>query len=91
MEKRGKLTKKYFMQLPEGRYLVSNCFLNIMQPVFEEYVCADGVRDDQWQRMMRSWCIRKDFVIIMMTKSEYEKWLSKINFNSDKNRKKVVH
>lgn len=90
MEQRGKLTKKYFMQIPEGRYLVSNCYLNMMQSVFEEYVCSPEKRNDQWQRIVEAGASQR-LCHHYDDKSEYKKRLSQINYNVSKNKRKTVH
>ena len=44
---RSKLTKKFFMELPDGLYMVSNVFHNPMQSIFAEEVVPPQLREDQ--------------------------------------------
>ena len=50
-----KLTKKFFLSLPTGVYLVSNCYemvsTDAYTPAFYEYVVASDQREAQWQRI----------------------------------------
>jgi hypothetical protein len=50
-----KLTKKFFMSLPEGVYVVSNCHDTLgpgrATPVFNEYVVQCEERSTQWDRI----------------------------------------
>ena len=48
----GKLTKKFFMGLPEKVFLVSNCYEDAIRPIFSEHVAAPGVpRQMQWEKI----------------------------------------
>ena len=54
---REKLTKKLLMQLPEGVYLVSNCYRSSNQklkPAFEEKVSPLSERNEQWKRIVEA-------------------------------------
>jgi hypothetical protein len=50
-----KLTKKFFMSLPAGVYVVSNCYDTLgpghATPVFNEYVAPQEERKSQWDRI----------------------------------------
>jgi hypothetical protein len=50
-----KLTKKFFMSLPTGVYVVSNCYDTLRPghatPVFNEYVLPEDERRSQWGRI----------------------------------------
>lgn len=52
---RVKLSKKVFMELPTGTYLVSNCYkpigLNRLAPAFTETVAPPAEREVQWRRI----------------------------------------
>ena len=52
---RTKLTKKFFIDLPEGVYIVSNCYKKVRRnkyvPLFEETVGSLKERDTQWERI----------------------------------------
>lgn len=53
--RRQKLTKRFFMSLPVGAYLVSNhCIVlksGCITPVFYEYVARREEREAQWNRV----------------------------------------
>ena len=55
MIERHKLTKKFFLGLPSGVYLVSNCYKkvapNISTPIFHEYTEQPTKRISQWERI----------------------------------------
>jgi hypothetical protein len=50
-----KLTKKFFMSLPSGVYVVSNCYDSLgpdrVTPAFNEYVVSQDERKSQWDRI----------------------------------------
>jgi len=46
-----KLTKKFFRELPEGYFLMSNVFSDFGVSCFFEKISSDATRDDQWQRI----------------------------------------
>ncbi len=51
---KGKLTKKKFMELPEGAYLASNCCHPNRSPIFAETVVSLEARVEQWKRIKKS-------------------------------------
>jgi len=50
-----KLTKKFFMNLPEGLYLVSNVYdtlgYSCATPIFNEYIVQRENRNAQWDKI----------------------------------------
>jgi hypothetical protein len=50
----GKLTKKYFMSLPEAVFLISNMMAKPDQSVFEEYILPQSQREEQWKRIVNA-------------------------------------
>ena len=50
-----KLTKKFFLELPTGVYLVSNCYemvsVDTYTPAFYDYVVASDQREIQWKQI----------------------------------------
>jgi len=52
---RTKLTKKFFIELPESVYVVSNCYKKVghnkIVPAFEESVESHEEREAQWGRI----------------------------------------
>jgi hypothetical protein len=85
-----KLTKKYLMSLPEGFYLVSNIFKNSMQSSFAEKVAPINLRKDQWNRIIEA-NVHQRLCHIFETEKEYQNWLSALNYNIGKNKKKIAH
>ena len=49
---RQKLTKRFFMSLPEGMYLSSNTYMYRGRPRFSEEVSPPSEREQQWQRIL---------------------------------------
>jgi hypothetical protein len=91
MHNRNKLTKKYLMSLPEGVYLVSNIYPNNpMQSRFAEKVTPPNLRKDQWDRIIKA-DVHQRLCDIFETEDEYKKWLTDLNYNISKNKKKVAH
>ena len=68
---REKLTKKIFMALPEGAYLVSNVLEYGHTPSFKEKVCAKDERLKQWQRIVKS-RVDQRLCLIFETKDDYK-------------------
>jgi len=50
--KRGKLSKKFLMDLKEGLYLVSNVYDSPYKPVYVEKVVPRKAREEQWKRIV---------------------------------------
>jgi hypothetical protein len=78
------------MSLPEGFYLVSNIFENPMQSIFAEKVTPLNLRKDQWNKIMEA-DVHQRLCHIFETEKEYQNWLSALNYNSSKNKKKIAH
>ena len=53
---REKLTKKFLFSLQTGLYISSNTLrrydVNIMGPIFHEYVAPENEREAQWKRIV---------------------------------------
>ncbi|MFA4918275.1 MAG: hypothetical protein WC581_03375 [Thermodesulfovibrionales bacterium] len=49
-----KLTKKFFLSLAKGVYLVSNAYVSLNKSVFAEYVEPLSTRNEQWKRIVES-------------------------------------
>jgi hypothetical protein len=47
-----KLSKKFFMGLEEGLFLVSNCTDEHCKPIFADEVCSLNIRAMQWQMIV---------------------------------------
>ena len=90
MYERHKLTRKYLMGLPEGLFLVSNLGLSPMQSSFAEKVVPLNLRKDQWNRIIEAG-VDQRLCHVFESEKEYTKWLSEVNYNIDKNKKKLMH
>jgi hypothetical protein len=51
---KDKLTKKFFMQLPEGLYLASNLYESTYESTFAEEIASLGEREQQWIRIVKA-------------------------------------
>lgn len=80
---RFKLTKKIFMQLPEGLFLVSNCFYNRGQSVFEEVIDPQPLRDQQWLKIVLSGASDRT-CIIFRDATNYQQWLTSFGLGESK-------
>lgn len=83
----AKLTKKFFMQLPEGFYLVSNLFKNQMQSLFEEEISPPAERDQHWKRIVQAGADQR-LCRVFQNKEDYVVWLTQANYDSSKGKKK---
>jgi hypothetical protein len=78
---RGRLTKKFFLQVPTGLYLVSNCS-TFDRPIFEEKILHNKNREDQWKRILKSEADQR-LCYIFKNKKDHENWL-KQHFRTEK-------
>jgi hypothetical protein len=82
---RGKLSKKFFMELDEGLYLVSNVGENPLKPIFAELMVPLNVREEQWKRI-RSKNVNNILCEVFPSKDIFEQYnLSR--FSNMKNKK----
>lgn len=51
---KGKLTKKFFMELPEGLYLASNLLKYPYRSSFAEKIASLDEREQQWRRIVNA-------------------------------------
>lgn len=49
---KGKLTKKFFIQLDEGTFIMSNIFDENRKPVYAEYISPLSEREAQWKHII---------------------------------------
>lgn len=87
---REKLTKKFFMQLPEGLYLASNVHYNRFQSVFEERIAVLDRREEQWKRIVSAGASQK-LGCVFKTKEDYEIWLGHAKYKPDTVKKLTLH
>lgn len=87
---RDKLTKKFFMQLPEGLYLVSNTHENRFQSKFAEEIAAFDQKRNQWKKIVAAG-VSQTLCYVFKTKKDYEIWLNQANYTPDKIKKLTLH
>ncbi|HOQ41981.1 MAG TPA: hypothetical protein PK178_07495 [Smithellaceae bacterium] len=87
---REKLTKKFYMQHPEGLYLVSNIHDNRFQSIFEEVITSLNQREEQWKRIVSAGASQK-LCCVFKTKENYDTWLGDAKYKPDKKRKMTLH
>jgi hypothetical protein len=73
----GKLTKKYFMSLPTGVYLVSNVGESPWEPSFAGYVAPVHVREKQWQQL-RDLRVDRRACHIFENRAAFDAWLERV-------------
>ena len=71
---RKKLTKKFFMELHEGSFLVSNVGYAIDKPVFAEKISPSSKRLAQWEKIVSVGADQR-LCKIYKTKMDHEAWL----------------
>ncbi len=74
---RVKLTKKYYMKLKEGVFLVSNLGLPT-QPFYFEYVKPFSERNKQWKQIALSGAAQRT-CSVFKDKKHWESWVSGLN------------
>ncbi len=87
---REKLTKKFFMRLPEGLYLASNIHDNRFQSKFEEVITSLDQREEQWKRIVSAGASQK-LCCVFKTKENYDIWLGDAKYKPDKIKKVTLH
>lgn len=70
----GKLTKKFYIGLPAGAFLVCSAGMSPLEPSFAEYVAIEIDRPLQWNRIRES---RADQIQcdVYQTKEDFEEYL----------------
>lgn len=73
-----KLIKKILLAMPEGAYLVSNCFQGLTTAsVFEEIVAPPEGREEQWKRVVAARAAGR-LCRVFVTQQEYQTWLQEV-------------
>jgi len=75
--KRGKLTKKFLMGLPDNVFLVSNIFPSRGISKYAEYVVPLSKRTQQWGKIKKA-SVDQRLCYIFKTKKEYAEWLKEL-------------
>ena len=72
---RGKLTKRFFMSLETGRYLVSNVYKLLeggrQVPSFRETVPPPEAREEQWSRIKSAYADGR-LCDVLVSEADYE-------------------
>ncbi len=72
-----KLTKKYFMELPEGVYLVSNVYEDKNTPAYADEVSPLFKREEQWKKIVTAYADQR-LCNVFMNRKDYLEWLKTI-------------
>jgi hypothetical protein len=72
---RAKLTKRFFLELPEGVFLVSNVFKDRMVPYFAEKISVIPDREKQWIKITELG-VEQRLCYIFKDRHHFEKWLN---------------
>lgn len=72
-----KLTKKYFMELPEGVYLVSNVYEDNNTPAYADEVPPLFKREEQWKKIVKAYADQR-LCNVFKTKKDYLGWFKTI-------------
>ena len=72
---RGKLTKKFLIELPTNSYLVSNVGYDKYTPMYENRVVAASKRENQWNEIKQA-SVNNRLCYAFRNKSDYKKWKS---------------
>ena len=81
--KRGKLTKKFLMGLPDNVFLVSNIFPTRYVSAFAEKITPLAKRIYQWQRIKEA-SVDQRLCYVFKTKKDFERWLKQPNYYLEK-------
>ena len=87
---REKLTKKFYMQLPEGLYLVTNIHDTRFQARFAEEIVGLDLRGNQWKEIVAAG-VSQTLCYVFKTKKDYEVWLNQVNYKPDKEKRYTLH
>jgi hypothetical protein len=87
---RRKLSKKFFMQLSEGLYLVSNLFATRYESLFAEEVSSQRYRERQWQRIVRAG-VNDRICNVFRTDEDYRFWLVDLDYSKDLEKRHTIH
>jgi hypothetical protein len=72
-----KLTKKFFMELPENVYIVSNLFIQKDVSLYDDKVASVSKREIQWKKIVET-SVDQRKCHIFRNKADYKKWLKQL-------------
>ena len=79
-----RLTKKFFLALPEGVYLASNVALMPGQPIFAETAAPLGEREAQWKRIVAV-RVNNQLCNVFQTPDDYMRYALEVRFPHELN------
>jgi hypothetical protein len=79
---RGKLTKKFYLQIPTGLFLVSNVCWAPDKPIFAEKVVSQSERENQWKRIVESRVVQR-LCHIFADEKDHEKWYKRFHWTKE--------
>ena len=71
---KDKLTKMFFMQLPEDLYLASNLFESTFKSSFAEEIASLDKREQQWERIVEA-RVSQRLCRVFIKQDHYHMWL----------------
>jgi len=74
--KDGKLTKKFYLSLPEGVFLVRGVGDSPWEKSFAEYVVSDSERERQWKRIVAAIADQRNCGVFK-TEQDQRDWVAK--------------
>jgi hypothetical protein len=77
MIKRGKLTKRFLMELNSGDYLMSNVCFERGVPVYDNWVQPFKLREEQWKAIVHLAADQR-LCYVFSNKEAAEKWQAEI-------------
>ena len=75
---RQRLTKRFFMSLPEGLYISSNTYIHQGHPRFSEPVSPPSKREQQWQRILFAG-VNGRLCNVFASEADFYKWHPSLN------------
>lgn len=79
--KSGKLTKKFYMQIPTGLYLISSVGWTPTEPIFAEMIESKSGREKQWKRIVGC-AVSQRMCFVFKDKKTHLKWVKQMLKNS---------
>jgi hypothetical protein len=70
----GKLTKRFFMGLSQGLYVVSNKGRSPIRSCFDEYAASPARREKQWQKI-RSRGAQNNLCRVFASRKDYDAYM----------------
>lgn len=77
-----KLTKKFYMTLPDGVFLSCSLGMSPLEPSFAEYVAGSSDRSQQWERIHQA-RVDQRHCDVYQTKEDFEEYLKGWRQRSD--------